>query len=146
MLLYHFTAPEYIEQIKAEGLTRGDVPTSPTEGINAVWLTRDRSPDGHGLSDGHVLTDQERDIMETIKGQRLSENVRFPNKRAYRIAIKIPRGDRALVFWPKWARKKLDADWYAALSRAGGRKDRTWYLYFGTIPPDWFTSIDKLSG
>ena len=70
MLLYHFTAPEYIEQIKAEGLTRGDVPTSSTEGINAVWLTSDRSPDGHGLSDGQVLTDQERDIMERLKGQR----------------------------------------------------------------------------
>ena len=26
----------------------------------------------------------------------------------------------------------------------GGRKDRTWYLYFGTIPPDWFTEIDDL--
>ena len=146
MLLYHFTAIEYIEQIKAEGLTRGDVPTSQTEGVNAVWLTSDRHPDGHGLTDGHVLTADERNMMERMSGNRIPEGACFPNKRAYLITVKIPRGDRALVFWPKWARKKLDADWYEALSRADGRKDRTWYLYFGTIPPDWFTEIDDLRG
>ncbi len=97
MLLYHFTAVEYIEQIKAEGLTRGDVPTSQTEGLNAVWLTSDRNPGGHGLTDGHVLTASERDQMEISTGQHIPEGARFPNKRAYRIAIKIPPADGGQV-------------------------------------------------
>ena len=145
MLLYHFTAAEYIEQIKVEGLTRGDVPTSLTEGVNAVWLTNDRNPLGHGLSDAHVLTAEERSMVERLTGQRPPENARYPNKRAYRITVKVPRGDRALVPWPKWGRKRLAADWYETLSDIGRGKHKTWYLYFGTIPPDWFTSIDQLS-
>ena len=146
MLLYHFTAAEYLEQIKVEGLTRGEVSTSPTETINAVWLTSNSNPTGHGLTDGHVLTAEERNLMERIGGQRVPDGARFPNKRAFRITMKIPSSDRALVSWPKWARKRLEKQWYEALSKSGGRKDGTWYLYFGTIPPDRFTKIDDLRG
>ncbi len=81
-----------------------------------------------------------------VGGQRVPDGARFPNKRAFRITMKIPSSDRALVSWPKWARKRLEKQWYEALSESGGRKDGTWYLYFGTIPPDRFTKIDDLRG
>ena len=92
-----------------------------------------------------LFNDEEREILEKTRGSPISEGARFPNKRAYRITVRLPRGDRALVLWRKWAKKRLDPNWYAALAKAGGQKDKTWYLYFGTIPPDWFTGIDQLS-
>jgi hypothetical protein len=48
MMLYHFTALEYLDAIKAEGLTKGEVPVSATDLLNAVWLTSDPSPRGTG--------------------------------------------------------------------------------------------------
>ena len=55
MILYHFTAVEYLDAIMKEGLSRGDVPTSAAAGRNGVWLTTDPDSGGHGLSDGEQL-------------------------------------------------------------------------------------------
>jgi hypothetical protein len=36
MLLYHFTATQYLDRIKAEGITKGELPVSQTEVRNAL--------------------------------------------------------------------------------------------------------------
>jgi hypothetical protein len=48
-MLYHFTARELLPGIARDGLSRGQVPLSPRQAINAVWLTTDGDPSGHGL-------------------------------------------------------------------------------------------------
>jgi hypothetical protein len=55
---YHFTAKEYLDSICSFGLSKGDVPLSPMgKGLNAVWLTTDPQPHGHGVDRGSVLTE-----------------------------------------------------------------------------------------
>ena len=56
MLLYHFTALEYLEAIQREGLTKGEAPLSRTEALNAVNLTTSKHTDGHGLGEARDLT------------------------------------------------------------------------------------------
>ena len=67
------------------------------------------------------------------------------NKLAVRISVKIPPNDhQRLVYWPKWAKSRLHPDLYDALAITGGNMDKTWWLYWGVIPPAWFVAIDKL--
>ena len=69
MILYHFTAAEYLESILKDGLNRGDVPLSPTEGVNGVWLTTDPNTEGHGLTDGGPLTAREHSAYALAFGR-----------------------------------------------------------------------------
>ena len=139
------TLTDMTESILKGGLNRGDVPVSPTEAVNAVWLTTDTDPEGHGLTDGRALTDKERLTYASVFGRHPPEGARFPNKRAVRIKLLIPNSDRQLIHWPKWARKKLDRDWYRVLDETGGRKSSSWYLYLGCIVPERFLTIDQLA-
>ena len=141
MLLYHFTAKEYLPAIAAGGLTLGEVPLSPSKILNAVWLTTDGMADGHGLSDGRDLTDREK----LNAGIPLTSNARFANKRALRLTVRIPRGDRNLVGWTAWGRRRLAPDWFDRLSSTGGGKHRTWFLYWGVIPPEWIQEVRDLT-
>jgi hypothetical protein len=145
MILYHFTALEYLDAIKAEGLTKGEVPLSPTDLLNAVWLTADPSPKGHGLIDGRPLTEQERFVEYQRCGFMPPAGSFFPNKRAVRITVLIPSSDRNLYHWPKWGRKRLTPDWYERMDRVGSGKSKTWRVYFGTIPPSSFREIEILA-
>ena len=137
MILYHYTAREYLSSIMEIGLCRGEVALSPTELFNAVWLTNDKSPLGHGLTDGRDLSEREKVIL----GKPIHIPVRFLNKRAIRITVKINSGNRNLVHWPHWGRRKLTSEWYDALNKAGGGKARTWFLYWGTISSDSFVEV-----
>ncbi len=141
MLLYHFTAHEYLPEIALLGLTKGEVPLSSTEHRNAVWLTSDGQAAGHGLIDGRELTAREKQLA----GIPLHQPARFPNKRALRMKVAIPRGDRALASWPLWAQKRMTPQWYATLNCTGGNKARTWFLYWGTIDPSWIREVLDLS-
>lgn len=60
MILYHFTALELLDKIKAEGLSKGEVPITARRTTNAVWFTTDSNSDGHGLSDDRALSRDER--------------------------------------------------------------------------------------
>jgi hypothetical protein len=81
MILYHFTGLEYLDAIMEDGLSKGDVPTSATEGKTGVWFITDRKPRGHGLGAE----------MDLPNGGRIA------NKRAVRITVAIPSSDRKLV-------------------------------------------------
>jgi hypothetical protein len=66
------------------------------------------------------------------------------NKLAVRIRVKIPPNDTRLVYWPKWAKRRLAPYFYDVVAQTGGNMDKTWWLYWGVIPPAWFISIDIL--
>lgn len=141
MIFYHYTALEYLDSIMREGLTKGDVPMSSAtayqaEGVNAVWLTTSDNATGHGLSDARFATEEECRLLGVPLGAR------FPDKRAVRITIKMPKDK--LKHWPSYARKRIAPRVYDALSKAGGgeHKARTWYLSFAPIPPQQFAAVE----
>lgn len=108
MILYHYTSMEALWAIARHGLTRGDVPTSPTTGFNAVWLTDDPNGAGHGLA---------------------------PKKRVLRFEVDLPLDDPNLVKWSNWAQANgVERKWYQTLDRAGGWKAKSWWLYLKAIP------------
>jgi hypothetical protein len=138
---YHYTAFENLDSIKREGLNRGEVPLNPRDCLNAVWLTTDLDPSGHGLTEARELTNEEKLFL----GLDPSLKCGFPNKRAVRITVQIPAsGFNKLSCWVKWGRKHLSSDWYRCLNETGGNKAHSWFMYWGTIPPEWFRSIELL--
>jgi len=136
MILYHYTAHLYLPVIRQEGLSRGTVLINLSERLNAVWLTSDPTAADHGLA-------QDLQICEQLSRQR-GRAVRMLNKLAVRIAVKIPSIDPRLVYWPKWAKRRLDPYFYDVLAKTGGNMDHTWWLYRGVIPSSRFISIDIL--
>jgi hypothetical protein len=145
MILYHHTADEYLKSILMNGLSRGDVPLTQTTGSNAVWLTIDPDPSGHGLTDGRLLSLDERAVMKRNTGQEPRPGAFYPNKRRIRIKTIIPSSDRLLKPWLPWARKRLKPDWLGILTDTGGgkAKAKTWYIYQGVIPPDKFVAVER---
>jgi hypothetical protein len=109
------------------------------------WLTTDRTP-SHGVGGvERPLTDEERFAVLMTDGWMPPKGAVWPNKHAVRITVLIPRSDRKLHHWPAWGRKRLAPEWYATLDRSGGGKSKTWWIYFGTIPPSSFRAIDLLT-
>jgi hypothetical protein len=123
MLLFHYSALEYLPSILRNGIHVGEVPITryQEDCRNAAWLTSDQHAGGHGLD-----------------GSRL-------DKRAVRITVKTPSGDRRLVWWPRYGKKRLEHGWYKTLHDTGGGKSRSWYLYFGVIQRDRFQSVTLLA-
>jgi hypothetical protein len=136
MILYHYTAHLYLPVIQQEGLSRGTVLINLSERLNAVWLTSDSTAADHGLA-------QDPEICEQLSRQR-GRDTRMLNKLAVRITVKIPSIDPRLVYWPKWAKNRLDPYFYDAVAETGDNMDKTWWLYRGVISPSRFISIDIL--
>jgi hypothetical protein len=136
MLLYHYTSHVFLPFIREEGLSLGTVLISPTDRRNAVWLTTDRTAADHGLGLDPEICDE---LSRETGGK-----ARMTNKLAVRILVKIPPNDHRLVYWPKWAKKRVRPDFYDALAKTGGNMDWSWWLYRGVIPPAWFIAIDEL--
>jgi hypothetical protein len=123
MILYHFTYPAKLEHrgtILKDGILPSVNPDTVVNPLGVVWLTTlEDYPWEKGLS-------SERGMC--------------------RIEVVIPSHDRRLKHWPKWARKH-DRATLEILARCDCgfdhmREVNTSYVYFGVIPPDWFTSID----
>jgi hypothetical protein len=146
MILYHFTCAEYMDSILREGLNRGDVPTrwnSALSETNGVWFTTEPTPEGHGLAEAHVYTDEERRAYYRCFGAMPAKGSGVADKRAVRIRVVIPSSDRRLVPWSKWGRKHCEPGLYDALAK--GNRPKTWFVYFGVIAPDRFTEIKYLN-
>lgn len=145
MLLYHFTSRYHWPAIEREGLSKGEAPISNSQWENAVNLTTDSNPEGHGLSKGEPLGPE---IIAACIRQHGNApvNTHWPDKTAIRIKVKIPSSDRSLKRWLTWARKRAEPDYLDRLHKAAGGlgKHRTWWLYFGTISPSRFIAVDFL--
>ena len=138
MILYHFTAKEYLGAILQEGLTKGEIPLGlrAEDCLNGVWFTTSPDPGGHGLSDGHDLTAKECTIFGVPLGSR------FPDKRAVRITVKMRISK--LTHWPSYGKRRMTPEHYAALSDTGGGEKcaRTWYISFRPIAPDQLEKVE----
>jgi hypothetical protein len=146
--LFHFTAREHLPAIMREGLRLGDVPTLTLRGPgqNAVWLTTNPSPNGHGLGSARELTDEDREFHRQLTGVLPPRGSRYPDKRAVRITIgELPEPAR-LVRWCRWSRRNVADEIYDCLARAGGEKHRSWYIYRGVIPPASFAAVEFRNG
>lgn len=111
MILYHFTSLAHWKAIQGVGLTRGDVPTGPTEGFNAVWLTDDLNAGAQGWAAGSIY-----------------------DKSAVRLTVSVRKGPK-LKHWSKFAKKiGVPQWWYDALDKAGGGNSEHWYIHLSAIP------------
>lgn len=114
MKLYHFTSEFHLPGITQNGLIRGDVPTSPTGGFNAVWLTRNHKAANQGWDKGSGI-----------------------NKTGVLLQVDIDESDKNLIKWTDALKIYNVEPWWAeALNKTGGNGQDDWYIYTGLIPPD----------
>ena len=122
MRLYHFTSLFHLDVVQEHGLSRGDVPVSPFEGMNAVWLTTNPSKSSQNWKEGSAV-----------------------DKTKVRITVEIQDSDPNLHKWSEFAKQEQVPDWwYKALHETGGKGSDEWYIYEGVIPSSSFVSIDQL--
>ena len=141
--LYHFTALEYLDSILSEGITRGDLPLSPTRQGRAVWLTQNANPIAQTWTpEGEqLLTAEERAAHEYAFGTPPPPGAKVADKRAVLIAVDVPSGDRLLYQWLRYARLRgVKREWLRALNSSPD-----WYIYRGAIPPEWFVEVEAIS-
>ena len=125
--LYHFTAVGRLPLVMEFGITRGDVPITPSGGYNAPWLTADPSFASQGWSTGSI-----------------------EDKRQMRLTVEIPASHRNLL--NKWTdiaeAEGMNPLWLRALHESGGGGHDKWYVYHGVIQPVWITyfALDKKGG
>ena len=147
MILYHYTTHRYLAAIMEQGLTRGEVPISDKEWLNGVNLTTSPEPSGHGLQDGWEVITEAVAAKYAAKGINVRVGTAFPDKREVRIKVKIPSSDRNLQQWLPWARKHVPHDYIERLinsSHANPRAARSWFIYWGVVPPSAFLAVDHL--
>lgn len=140
MILYHFTSEQHLDSILREGLTRGDVPTSVTDGINGVWFTTSPEPKGQGIMAGGAVSSEVKTLVAKTTGRTLPEGSKYADKTAARIEVVIPSHDRRLVSWARWGRKHCELSMFESLNRTGSGW-KMWFIYFGTISTDHFASV-----
>ena len=147
MLLYHFTSRAALPHIVRTGLSRGSVPLSPVNEINAVWLTADSDPAGHGVErSGPLMTDAQRQQAFEWTGVMPPAGARHPRDSSVRITLDIDAGHSSLEEWLPWARRRLSSEWLAQLHPVGGggdlRRAKSWRLFFGLIPAESFVVVE----
>lgn len=110
MKFYHYTSAFHWQIIKnSEGLSRGDVPTSPTGGYQAVWLTS-RESDSNNWSKGSAV-----------------------NKTEVLLEVSIDADDPMLHSWQKVITDNKIADWWVKALNKDQDSDN-WFVYHDTIP------------
>ncbi len=141
MKLFHYTTISRLAQIMEEGLNKGEVPTSSHTWFNAVNLTTDPSPVGHGLSDARFLTENEARFLGYKVYSKQPVHY-FGNKRKVRLTADVRR--QQLRRWIRWAQKNIDPGYMETLIRTGGgmAKARTWYFSEEPIPPSSFRLVE----
>ena len=147
MLLHHFTSRDHLRGIKVAGLTRGAVHVSPTQRLNAVWLTTDGG-NGHGLeAGGAFMSDEDRREAMEWTGVMPPPGSRFPKLPEVRITVELDPADRDLHEWLPWARRHMQPDWLAHLHPVASfnlKKAKNWRIYTGVIPPEAIVGIEEL--
>lgn len=147
MILYHFTSRHAYSSIIRTGLVRGSVPLGPQQDLNAVWLTSDPGPSGHGLeAGGAFMTEAQRQQAFEWSGVLPPEGARFPKEAAVRITVEIADDDANLHRWLAWARRKLPAAVMNMLHPVGDsmQQARSWFIYTGIIPPSAIVAAEQM--
>ena len=147
MILYHFTSRAASSGILRTGLSRGSVPLAPGKDLNAIWLTSDGSPNGHGLeSGGAFMTEEQRQQAYEWSGVLPPHGARFPKDSSVRLTVEITDEDENLHRWLAWARRRLPAGMIPVLHPVGSnslRQAKSWFIYTGLIPPEAIVRVDE---
>ncbi len=145
MKLYHYTAEDNLGSILENGLTRGELPLSPSKVVKAISLTTDPCPRGHGLSDDEQISELHR-VKLAAAGVCVPPGARYKNKRAIRITLQLP--SNSVTSWLPWARRKLEQSWFDVMVETGGGIDkaRTWWFSIKPIPPAKFVTVEYSDG
>ena len=124
MKLYHFTAGRFLDGIMENGLTRGRIPHTDSSGFrfkeHYQWLTENSE-----------------------KNQSWSKYSTLPYDRTeYRLEIKIPKlRHKNLEKWIDSYECKQNG--MAKILNSHGDPEN-WYIYSGTIFPQWIKKVVKL--
>jgi len=171
MRLYHFTCIECIEGILTEGIHPGLIPFENGSKYGAVSLTTDRSPVGHGLTTGEVVTGEVlRRLAENQPNYDGRDPLTLPDRRKFRLALDIDYKDELLLSWKQYRKSiKGTSYWERAMAMSGylplgqtsysdsefkrllsgfgsnakPSKAPTWYFYFGLIPTSAITLVEE---
>ena len=92
------------------------------------------------------MTDEQRWQSRDWSGAEPPVGARFPKEASIRIAVDLEEDDRSLHAWLGWAAEHLPPQVLRILHPPGThslRQARSWYLYFGTIVPAAFVSVEE---
>jgi hypothetical protein len=161
MILYHYTAIPLAESILSAGLSLGHIRrSSGAIERNVVWLTEDPTSSGHGLTNGReILTSSNIAYMEKVQGEPIRNTVTY-DKTKVRLSFEVEPTDAQLQRFVDWA-KTTETLKFAKitglsavvnlsktkenLTSLGARlktKERTWWLYFGSIAPEFIRTVE----
>lgn len=116
--LYHFTSLLHLPRILQEGISRGEVPISPDERLNAPNLTTNGNPSAHRWAAGSGT-----------------------DKTKVRLTVHVPEGDGRLEPWKDVCRRlRVERWWQRRLDPTG--QARFWFIYWGVIPPEWIKLVE----
>lgn len=122
MKLYHFTASRFVEEIKKDGLTLGQMPIfTKTKTIlmgPCQWLTSDGRFDRQNWATRQLIDYDRTDVRLTVT---IPKTARDKLCRAYDLLPHLPEEGRRII-----------TDWEGS---------ENWYLFFGRIPPGWIREI-----
>ena len=146
MRLYHFTNPANFICIAAEGLTPNVKPENALMSLGqpVVWLTTNESNEMTEADVAHLS-------VHAPGERRAVGDFNFGG--SHRITVNLSRTSKQLAHWSTWMRmhsrvivdengaaraadagERLSTDWI--LNRMTPGWLSSWYIYFGTIPPD----------
>jgi hypothetical protein len=116
--LFHYTSLHSLPPILREGISRGEVPLSPSKVLQGPTLTTS--------------------LSATVQHWREGSGI---DKAKVRLSVRIPDDDERLEAWrdvcrryqvPKWWQRALD-------SRGQGK---FWFVFWGTVLPAWITAVE----
>ncbi len=117
VIFYHYTRREFLPSILQTGLSRGDVPLTPTVGMIGPSLTKESDP-----------------------ARLVRAGVLYPEKARARLTVELDAGDSRLVSFVEIPRRfQHDPAFYRVL--ALGSNTREWFAYLGTVFPDRFRAL-----
>ena len=94
------------------------------------------------------MTDHQREQAYEWSGIMPPPGSRFPKDAHVRISAEIDDDDPELHKWLGWARRRLPQELLWLIHPPGSdsqRQAKSWFIYFGVIPPSAFVAIDEVS-
>ncbi len=157
---YHFTCRPNLDSILSQGfINLGKIPNEPgkNEIVQAVCLTTDPSPDGHGLPDGREISELESSFFSAFYKNSISGKLYSVDHTKFRIEISLNLNDVNLVKFDSYHGEELvqaaevtayfptthtklirDNEWAKVDSmlneQPAKRKSATWWYYLAPIP------------
>lgn len=143
---FHYTSRHHLGRILENGISRGKVQCTWQTTSDAVWITLDGNPNRQTWDAGveRRMTADERRRLMALDRIWIPENSFWPNKREYRLTLRVPANDPHLIRYVDYAREHVCPSVDRRIRKtAPGCNPRDWHLYLGTIPTEWIIAVDR---